>query len=108
MKWKLSWLVSAGFGIAMVLVAVVSGVAYMNTLELIRDIRLVARTQEVSGQIETVFGLPGLGSLTKNAIVQRDYPQVQANVMLIATIFVATNLVVDMLYAWLDPRIRYS
>lgn len=57
--------------------------------------------------IETVFSLPGVGRLTVDSIFQRDYPQIQANVLFIALIFVFINLVVDILYAWLDPRIRY-
>jgi peptide/nickel transport system permease protein len=58
--------------------------------------------------IEAVFVLPGLGLSTLNAITLRDYPQIQANVLFITTIFLSMNLVVDILYAWLDPRIRYS
>ena len=58
--------------------------------------------------IEQVFGLPGLGRLTLNAIGFRDYPQIQANVLLLATAFVIVNLLVDLSYGWFDPRIRYG
>ncbi len=58
--------------------------------------------------IEQVFGLPGLGRLTLNAIFFRDYPQIQANVLLLATAFVIVNLLVDLSYGWFDPRIRYG
>jgi peptide/nickel transport system permease protein len=58
--------------------------------------------------IESVFALPGIGSLTLRSIFQRDYPQIQGNVLFIAVAFVLINLLVDVLYAWLDPRIRYS
>jgi peptide/nickel transport system permease protein len=58
--------------------------------------------------LETVFALPGLGSLTLSAILHRDYPQIQGNILVITTMFVLVNLVVDVLYAWLDPRIRYG
>ena len=58
--------------------------------------------------IETIFALPGMGRLTVEAILYRDYPVVQTNVMLVAAILVTLNLVVDLTYAWLDPRIRYS
>lgn len=58
--------------------------------------------------IETVFGLPGLGSLTIQAIYQRDYPQIQGNVLVIALIVIFMNLVTDISYAWFDPRIRYK
>jgi peptide/nickel transport system permease protein len=55
--------------------------------------------------IETVFGLPGVGRLTVTAINQRNYTVVQGAVLVIATMFIVTNLVTDLLYGWLDPRI---
>jgi peptide/nickel transport system permease protein len=58
--------------------------------------------------IETIFALPGMGRLTVEAILYRDYPIVQTNVMLVAATLVTLNLVVDLTYAWLDPRIRYA
>jgi peptide/nickel transport system permease protein len=58
--------------------------------------------------VETIFALPGMGRLTVEAILFRDYPVVQTNVMLVAGILVALNLLVDLTYAWLDPRIRYQ
>ena len=58
--------------------------------------------------VETIFALPGMGRLTVEAIWFRDYPVVQTNVMLVAATLVTLNLVVDLTYAWLDPRIRYS
>ena len=57
---------------------------------------------------EKVFSWPGLGQLTVNAIGARDYQLVQGVVLLLATMFVLLNLLTDLLYAWLDPRIRYS
>ena len=58
--------------------------------------------------IETIFGIPGMGQFLVDAIAQRDYPVIQGiNLVIVATI-VACNLVVDLLYAVLDPRIRYS
>jgi peptide/nickel transport system permease protein len=56
---------------------------------------------------ETIFGWPGVGRFTVEAIGIRDFPVVQASVFLLASIFVATNLAVDLIYTWLDPRIRY-
>lgn len=56
--------------------------------------------------VEEVFGLPGLGRLVLWAIYQRDYPTVQGAVLFIAVMFMAVNLIVDVLYAYLDPRIR--
>jgi ABC-type dipeptide/oligopeptide/nickel transport system permease component len=57
---------------------------------------------------ETVFAWPGLGSLATEAITTRDYPLVQGIVLVISAIFVILNLGVDVLYAFLDPRIRYE
>jgi peptide/nickel transport system permease protein len=56
---------------------------------------------------EQVFNLNGIGKLFVDAVTQYDYTLVQALVMIVATVFVLTNFVVDVLYAWLDPRIRY-
>jgi peptide/nickel transport system permease protein len=55
---------------------------------------------------ERVFNLPGLGTLTITAINQRDYPQLEANVLVLAFIVLLVNLFVDVAYGWLDPRIR--
>jgi peptide/nickel transport system permease protein len=57
---------------------------------------------------ETVFAWPGVGTLMLQAILQRDFPLVQGCVLIVALTFVLVNLVVDLLYAWLDPRIRYD
>ena len=58
--------------------------------------------------LETVFNWPGLGRLIVQGVTQRDYPIVQAGVVLIAVVFVVINLIVDLLYAVLDPRVRLS
>src|SRR5437667_8347817 len=57
---------------------------------------------------ETIFAWPGVGRLSVQAIYNRDYPVVQAAVFLLASTFVLVNLVVDVLYTYLDPRIRLS
>ena len=57
---------------------------------------------------ETVFNLPGLARFLVQAILWRDYPIVQNLVMLIAIVVIASNLIVDMLYGFLDPRVRYG
>lgn len=57
---------------------------------------------------EQVFNLNGLGRLLVDSVTLNDYAMTQAIVMLIVLIFVVTNFVIDILYAWLDPRIRYS
>jgi peptide/nickel transport system permease protein len=58
--------------------------------------------------IETLFALPGLGTYGINAIIARDYQQVQGFILLVALCFVGINFVVDLTYSLLDPRIRYS
>jgi peptide/nickel transport system permease protein len=58
--------------------------------------------------IEQVFNLPGVGQLFVQAVAARDYPVVQAIVMFVAGVVLIANLTVDMMYAWLDPRIRYT
>ena len=58
--------------------------------------------------IETVFAWPGIGQLAFGAVLTRDYSVVQALVILISLMFITINLVVDILYAYLDPRVRYG
>jgi peptide/nickel transport system permease protein len=58
--------------------------------------------------LETIFVIPGIGLWVVNAIGQSDYPVIQGVVLVVATILVFTNLLVDITYAWLDPRIRYG
>jgi ABC-type dipeptide/oligopeptide/nickel transport system permease component len=57
---------------------------------------------------ETVFAWPGVGTLMVQGILARDFPLVQGCVLVIALSFVVINLAVDLLYAWIDPRIRYE
>ena len=58
--------------------------------------------------VEAVFSLPGVGRLALDAVYQRDYPMVQGSILVISFLFVMVNLVVDLLYGLLDPRIRIS
>ena len=58
--------------------------------------------------VETVFAWPGLGYTTVQAIGARDYPYIQAFALLMAVIFVTLNLIVDLLYTWIDPRVRFT
>jgi peptide/nickel transport system permease protein len=58
--------------------------------------------------IETVFSIRGLGRILVGAIFDRDYPIVQGVILLVSVVFVLANLVVDVLYTFLDPRIRYE
>ncbi len=57
---------------------------------------------------EQVFNLNGLGKLFVESVLNNDYSMTQALVMIVVTVFVITNFVIDLFYAWLDPRIRYS
>jgi peptide/nickel transport system permease protein len=56
---------------------------------------------------ESVFAIPGLGRLTVDAIIRRDYPVIQGVILIVSGVYVLINLVVDILYVLLDPRIRY-
>jgi peptide/nickel transport system permease protein len=56
---------------------------------------------------ERVFGIPGLGRMLVDAIARRDYPIIQALLMTVATFYIVVNLVVDIIYAYVDPRIKY-
>jgi peptide/nickel transport system permease protein len=58
--------------------------------------------------VETIFAWPGVGKLLVDSIFERDFAMIQGCVLLVAVIFVLANLIVDILYAYLDPRIRYE
>jgi peptide/nickel transport system permease protein len=57
---------------------------------------------------ETVFAFPGMGSWLRDAIFNRDYPVLQGGILFLATVFVLVNLIVDISYAVINPRIRYG
>ncbi|WP_377298336.1 ABC transporter permease [Rhizobium sp. SGZ-381] len=63
----------------------------------------------ISGAVvtETVFGLPGVGSLVVSAVLRRDYPVIQGALLVIAGLYVLINFLIDMLYLLIDPRVRY-
>jgi peptide/nickel transport system permease protein len=56
--------------------------------------------------IETVFGWPGIGRLAYEAIIDRNYPLMQGVVLVMTSLFMLANMTVDLLHAWLDPRLR--
>jgi peptide/nickel transport system permease protein len=64
----------------------------------------------VSGTVvlESIFVLPGMGRYLLEAVQSRDYPAIQALNLIFAIVIVSTNLIVDLLYGWLDPRVRYT
>ena len=55
---------------------------------------------------ETVFSLPGVGRMVVQSILRRDYPVIQGVILMIVLLYLVINLTVDVLYAWLDPRVR--
>jgi peptide/nickel transport system permease protein len=57
--------------------------------------------------VEKVFAIPGLGRLGVDAILQRDYPVLQGTVLVVVTLFTLVNLAVDILYVFVNPKIRY-
>lgn len=63
----------------------------------------------ISGVVvtESVFNIPGIGRLTVDAVLARDYPVIQAMILLTSLIYVVVNLLIDVAYTLLDPRIRY-
>lgn len=58
--------------------------------------------------VETVFGIPGMGKLVVDGMLSQDYPVVQGVILIVAVTVVLSNLLVDVLYGWLDPRIQYE
>ncbi len=58
--------------------------------------------------MEIIFGIPGMGTSLIDSVNHRDYPTTQAIVFLLALVFLSLNLIIDLLYAVIDPRIRYS
>jgi ABC-type dipeptide/oligopeptide/nickel transport system permease component len=58
--------------------------------------------------VETVFAWPGVGHLAKEAIARRDFPLLQADVFVVALLITSLNLIVDILYAFVDPRVKYE
>ena len=58
--------------------------------------------------IEVIFVVPGIGEMLVRSVLIRDYPIVQSTVMLIAVVVLVLNLIVDLAYGWLNPRIRYG
>ena len=55
---------------------------------------------------ESIFGWPGVGRFALNAIMKRDFPAIQGTVLFMALIFIVINIIVDICYAWADPRVR--
>ncbi len=88
---------------------VMSGHVWRNALLPILTVAGIQLNGLINGAVivETVFGWPGIGKLTVDAIARRDFPIIQAAVFIVALMTFALNLVIDLCYAALDPRIRY-
>ena len=84
--------------------------AFMNVMIPVVTVVGIVFSLLLSGSvvIETVFSIPGLGRLMATSIVTRDYPVIQGALLITAAMFVLINLAVDILYAYLDPRIHYD
>jgi peptide/nickel transport system permease protein len=82
--------------------------ALRNSLIVVVTIVGLQLGQLISGAVvtEQIFGLPGFGKMTIDAVFQRDYPVIQAVVLVTATAYIAINFLVDVLYSFIDPRIR--
>jgi len=84
--------------------------ALKNALLPVITFSVLLFAEMIAGAIvtETVFAWPGVGQLLISSVNTRDFPMVQATVLLLASLFVLGNLAVDVLYAWLNPKIRYG
>lgn len=83
--------------------------AFKNALIPILTVVGLTAALLISGAIvtETVFGLPGVGSLIVSAVLRRDYPVIQGALLIVAGLYVLINFIIDMLYLAVDPRVRY-
>lgn len=83
--------------------------AFKNALIPILTVIGLTAAVLISGAVvtETVFGLPGVGSLVVSAVLRRDYPVIQGALLIIAALYVLINFAIDMLYLVVDPRVRY-
>jgi peptide/nickel transport system permease protein len=90
-------------------VRVVMKHAFKNALIPILTVIGLTAALLISGAVvtETVFGLPGVGSLVVSAVLRRDYPVIQGALLVIAALYVLINFLIDMTYLVIDPRVRY-
>ena len=90
--------------------AVILRHALKNSLIPIVTLSGMSLSMVVGGEVfvETVFNIPGIGRLAVQAVSSQDYPYIQAIALVVAAVVLVVNLLVDISYGWLDPRIRYS
>jgi len=84
--------------------------AFRNTLMQVVTVSGYILSLLIGGSvvIEQIFAMPGIGRLLVQAIMARDYPVVQGTMLLLGFAFVFINIVIDLIYAWVDPRVRYD
>ena len=58
--------------------------------------------------VETIFGIPGMGKYFVTSVTGRDYPVIMGTILLMAMLLIVANVAVDVIYAWLDPRIQFA
>ena len=82
----------------------------LSRLDATASVDDVIKVMDVDGAviIEVIFNLPGLGMLIRESITRRDYELIQGIILILAAFMMVWILITDLLYAWLDPRIRYS
>jgi peptide/nickel transport system permease protein len=91
-------------------VVVIAKHAFRNVMIPVVTVIGVIFSVLISGSVvvESVFSVPGIGSLLGSAVLRRDYPMIQGGLLLVASALLALNLIVDVLYAYFDPRVRYD
>ena len=84
--------------------------AFMNAINPILTVVGLVTAAMMAGSvvIETVFNMPGIGRLVVNSVARRDYPVIQGSLLLTSLMIIIVNLIIDLLYAVFDPRIRYE
>ena len=89
--------------------SVIFGHTFRNALIPVITVMGIAFALMMSGTVivENVFAIKGLGRVLIQSILNRDYPVVQGAILVVSIIFIFTNLLVDVLYTFIDPRIRY-
>ena len=83
--------------------------AFKNTLIPLATVIGLTFALLISGAVvtERVFNLPGIGSLVVGSVLRRDYPMIQGTLILVSAVYVLVNFLIDMIYLWIDPRVKY-
>ena len=83
--------------------------AFKNTLIPLATVIGLTFALLISGAVvtERVFNLPGIGSLVVGSVLRRDYPMIQGTLIVVSGVYVLVNFLIDMIYLWIDPRVKY-